>query len=65
MTDDLSKTLIDIARAGMSPPCDSRDPDHTKTGIFVYNRCSFCRDGELPCRKGAYHRCDNPVARND
>jgi hypothetical protein len=40
-------------------------PDHTKTGIFVYNRCAYCDDGRLPCRQGAVNRCDNPRARND
>jgi hypothetical protein len=46
-------------------PRDPRDPDHTKTGIFVYNRCAYCDDGRLPCKQGAVNHCDNPRARND
>ncbi len=40
-------------------------PDHSRTGIFVYHNCAYCRDGELPCKQGAPNRCDNPRARND
>jgi DNA-directed RNA polymerase subunit RPC12/RpoP len=40
-------------------------PDHTKTGIFVYNRCAYCDDGRLPCIQGNPNRCGNPRARND
>ncbi len=46
-------------------PVDSRGPDHTKTGIFVYHRCAYCQSGELPCKQGSYNLCDNPRARND
>lgn len=40
-------------------------PDPTKTGIFSDHRCSWCRDGELPCRQGQPTNCDYPRARND
>lgn len=40
-------------------------PDYSRKGIFQTHNCAYCRDGELPCRQGAVHRCDNPRARND
>ena len=33
--------------------------------IFRDHDCWACRDGQLPCRKGDYARCDYPHARND
>lgn len=47
------------------PPLDPRDPDHTKTGVFIYHNCARCRSGALPCVKGAPHLCDNLHARDD
>lgn len=47
------------------PALDPRDPDHSRTGIFVYHNCSYCRSGELPCKQGHPNRCEYPHARND
>ena len=48
---------------GVKP--DPRDPDHTRSGIFVYHNCSKCGNGEKPCVNGSPGRCDYPQARND
>jgi len=40
-------------------------PDYSRKGIFQTHSCAYCRDGELPCKQGGAHRCDNPRARND
>ena len=47
------------------PPVDPRDPDHSRSGIFVNHNCSPCRSGALPCKQGAPNRCEFPHARND
>jgi hypothetical protein len=47
------------------PPRDSRDPDHTRKGIFVYHNCWRCKHGLNPCVQGNPHKCENPHARND
>ena len=44
---------------------DPRDPDHSRSGMFVHHNCSRCDDGRLPCRRGQHNTCGNPVARND
>lgn len=44
---------------------DPRDPDHSRTGIFVNHNCFRCRDGALPCKTGNPNRCEFPHARND
>ena len=44
---------------------DPRDPDYSRSGIFVNHNCSRCRNGELPCKRGAPNRSDYPHARND
>jgi hypothetical protein len=46
---------------------DPRDPDHSRTGIFVYHNCSRCRNGELPerCPTMVPGNCGYPRARND
>ena len=44
---------------------DPRDPDHSRSGIFVNHNCYRCRNGKLPCKQGAPNRCDYPHARND
>ena len=47
---------------------DPRDPDHSRTGIFVLHNCWKCRDGRdlsrcpTPDRPG---NCGYPHARND
>ena len=40
-------------------------PDYSRQGIFQTHNCAYCRDGELPCKQGGAHRCDNLRARND
>jgi hypothetical protein len=49
----------------VTDPRDPRDPDHTRTGIFVYHNCWACRDGKKPCKMGNPRRCEYPRARND
>ncbi len=44
---------------------DPRDPDHTRSGVFVLNNCWRCRSGEVPCVNGNPNQCSYPVARND
>lgn len=44
---------------------DPRDPDYSKTGIFVYHNCWKCKDGTKKCVNGAPNLCDYPHARND
>ena len=44
---------------------DSRDPDHSRTGIFVMHNCWRCDDGKKPCVQGGPHRCEFPHARDD
>lgn len=48
-----------------TPKPDPRDPDHSRSGIFVNHNCYRCRNGKLPCKQGAPNRCDYPHARND
>lgn len=48
-----------------TPARDPREPDHSKSGIFVLNRCWKCNDGQKPCARGGTHLCDFPRARND
>lgn len=62
-TDESMKTLAPLLSAITKP--DPRDPDHSRTGIFVYHNCSKCRNGERPCVNGSPSRCDHPRARND
>ncbi len=47
------------------PPVDSREPDHTRTGIFVYHNCWKCKNGKMPCVARIPGNCGYPVARND
>ena len=58
-----SKPIILLSVA--TKPVDLRDPDYTRTGIFVYHNCSYCHSGELPCKTGNPNRCEYPYARND
>jgi hypothetical protein len=61
LKDDTSKVI------GSSPPRDGRDPDPTKSGIFVYHHCWKCNDGDRPCvrKDGKSYLCEYPHARND
>jgi hypothetical protein len=47
------------------PPLDPRDPDHTRSGIFVHHNCWKCRNGEKPCIRTNPSYCEYPTARND
>jgi hypothetical protein len=47
------------------PLVDSREPDPTKQGIFVYHRCWKCDDGKKPCVQGSPRNCEYPRARDD
>lgn len=44
---------------------DSRDPDHSRSGIFVLHNCWKCGDGARPCVAGNPRQCEYPHARND
>jgi hypothetical protein len=44
---------------------DPREPDHSRSGIFVYHNCSRCDSGKKPCVQGSPRQCDNPIARDD
>ena len=51
--------------APVDPKPDPRDPDHSRSGIFVYHNCYRCKDGTLPCKSGNPNKCEYPRARND
>ena len=51
--------------AGGRATPDPRDPDHSRSGIFVYHNCWKCRSGEKACVRGNPNLCEYPVARND
>lgn len=51
--------------AARPAPLDGRDPDHSRTGIFVHHDCWRRNHGALPCANGSPNRCENPRARND
>jgi hypothetical protein len=57
--------IFEALLAPFAPKPDPRDPDNSRSGIFRYHNCSYCNDGELPCRQGAPNRCDYLRARND
>jgi len=44
---------------------DTRDPDPSREGIFLYHNCSVCRNGAKPCTSSVPGNCGNPIARND
>lgn len=44
---------------------DPRDPDHSRTGMFVLHNCARCDDGKKPCIAGNPRQCEYPHARND
>jgi hypothetical protein len=48
-----------------APKPDPREPDHSRTGIFVHHNCSKCQHGAKPCVAGNPNRCEYPHARND
>lgn len=44
---------------------DSRDPDRSRSGIFVLHNCWKCEDGARPCVAGNTQQCEYPHARDD
>lgn len=44
---------------------DPRDPDHSRSGIFVHHNCWKCGSGQKPCVRGNPNGCDYSRARND
>ena len=50
---------------GAPPPVDPRDPDNSRSGVFVYHNCWKCQDGAKPCVVGNPRNCENLHARND
>jgi hypothetical protein len=44
---------------------DPRDPDPSRSGIFRDHNCSYCNNGQKPCRQGSSRGCEYPHARND
>lgn len=47
---------------------DSRDPDYSRSGIFIDHNCSRCSDGAKACpdgQTGPSRNCEYPHARND
>ena len=44
---------------------DSRDPDYSRSGIFILHNCSKGGDGARPCVAGNPRQCEYPHARND
>lgn len=57
-------TMHPLFQAILESP-DPRDPDHSRSGIFVYHNCWKCQDGKKPCANGNPSRCEYPHARND
>jgi len=53
---------IELNRAAKPDP---RDPDRSRSGIFVDHNCWRCEHGEKPCVSGHPNRCAYPHARND
>ena len=70
-TSQTGKWLIDYddgipVRIAESPqPPDPRDPDHSRSGIFVSHNCWKCANGAKPCARGNRSWCEYPHARND
>lgn len=62
---DLTETLVDIARAGMAQRPDPRDPDPSRSGVFRDHNCWKCNSGGKACVAGSPSRCEYPHARND
>lgn len=58
MTTPSTPTNTDGAR-------DPRDPDYTRTGMFVLHNCWRCKSGKRPCVRGNPNQCEYPHARND
>lgn len=44
---------------------DGRDPDHSRSGIFIHHNCWRCKSGAEPCAVGNPNDCEYPQARND
>lgn len=44
---------------------DPRDPDHSRSGMFVHHNCSKCDNGAKPCIARNPSNCSWPIARND
>ena len=60
---NLLHQMGNLLHSGTKP--DSRDPDYSRTGIFVHHNCWRCKDGAQPCVQGSPNRCEYPHARND
>lgn len=43
---------------------DSRDPDHSRSGMFVHHNCWACLSGKRPCVNDNPRSCEYPQARN-
>lgn len=44
---------------------DPRDPDYTRSGMFILHNCFRCKDGREACVVGNPRQCEYPHARND
>jgi hypothetical protein len=38
---------------------DSRKPDYTKKGVFIYYSCYRCKNGEKACVRGNPRQCEH------
>lgn len=60
-----AETFCDVTFNIPAAPADPRDPDYSRTGMFVLHNCSRCSDGKKPCVVGNPSQCEYPHARND
>jgi hypothetical protein len=49
----------------VTPRLDPRDPDYSRSGVFVDHNCYVCDSGKKPCVKSNPRDCDTLRARND
>lgn len=64
MNDNRLRTDFEVSGAE-TRRLDPRDPDHSRSGIFIDHNCYRCKDGKKPCVRSALNQCDYPRARND
>ncbi len=46
-------------------PLDPREPDYSRSGVFIDHNCWRCDSGKKPCIKSNPRDCDTLHARND
>ncbi len=49
----------------VAEPTDPREPDYSRSGVFINHNCWRCDSGRKPCIKNNPRDCDTLHARND